>query len=144
MSVEFSVADARQYNRSSPLRWIISHQWRFKWYVAGALIPAVIMNILNAIIPGLTGRAFDKVLETPPDTSGLTRIAIMLLVIVLVRGAFDIVARLCAEVCAKGFERDSRDELFLSLLGKSQTFHNRQRVGDLMARAANDVSQLNM
>ena len=144
MSVEFSVADARQYNRSSPMRWIISHQWRFKWYVAGALIPAVIMNILNAIIPGLTGRAFDKVLETPPDSSGLTRIAVMLLVIVLVRGAFDIVARLCAEVCAKGLERDSRDELFLSLLGKSQTFHNRQRVGDLMARAANDVQQLNM
>jgi len=32
----------------------------------------------------------------------------------------------------------------LSLLGKSQTFHNRQRVGDLMARAANDVRQLNL
>ena len=27
------------------------------------------------------------------------------------------------------------------LLGKSQTFHNRQRVGDIMARAANDMSQ---
>src|SRR5690606_12548688 len=33
--------------------------------------------------------------------------------------------------------------LYQSLLGKSQTFHNRQRVGDLMARAANDVRQLN-
>jgi ATP-binding cassette subfamily B protein len=28
-------------------------------------------------------------------------------------------------------------------LGKSQTFHNRQRVGDIMARATNDVRQLN-
>ena len=40
-------------------------------------------------------------------------------------------------------ERDARDELYLSLLGKSQTFHNRQRVGDIMARASNDVRQLN-
>jgi ATP-binding cassette subfamily B protein len=32
--------------------------------------------------------------------------------------------------------------LYLSLLGKSQTFHNRQRVGDIMARAANDMTQL--
>jgi ATP-binding cassette subfamily B protein len=40
-------------------------------------------------------------------------------------------------------ERDARDELYVSLLGKSQTFHNRQRVGDLMARATNDVRQLN-
>jgi ATP-binding cassette, subfamily B, bacterial len=40
-------------------------------------------------------------------------------------------------------ERDAREELYLSLLGKSQTFHNRQRVGDIMARATNDVRQLN-
>src|SRR5262249_9712732 len=32
--------------------------------------------------------------------------------------------------------------LYLNLLGKSQTFHNRQRVGDLMARASNDATQL--
>jgi hypothetical protein len=40
-------------------------------------------------------------------------------------------------------ERDAREELTISLLGKSQTFHNRQRVGDIMARATNDVRQLN-
>ena len=31
----------------------------------------------------------------------------------------------------------------LNLLGKSQTFHGRQRVGDVMARATNDVRSLN-
>ncbi|HCI79112.1 MAG TPA: ABC transporter ATP-binding protein, partial [Ktedonobacter sp.] len=30
-----------------------------------------------------------------------------------------------------------------SLLSKDQTFHNRQRVGDVMARATNDIDQLN-
>ena len=39
-------------------------------------------------------------------------------------------------------ERDTRDEVYLSLLGKSQTFHGRQRVGDLMARVTNDVQQI--
>src|SRR6185437_14935467 len=48
-----------------------------------------------------------------------------------------------SEFLAQRMERDSRDELYLSLLGKSQTFHNRQRVGDIMARANNDVRQLN-
>jgi ATP-binding cassette subfamily B protein len=42
----------------------------------------------------------------------------------------------------KRLARDARAELYLSLLGKSQTFHNRQRVGDIMARAANDMTQL--
>jgi ATP-binding cassette subfamily B protein len=47
------------------------------------------------------------------------------------------------EVIAKRLERDGRDELYLNLLGKSQTWHNQQRVGDLMARANNDVREIN-
>ncbi|MEZ4614256.1 MAG: ABC transporter ATP-binding protein [Caldilineaceae bacterium] len=44
---------------------------------------------------------------------------------------------------AQRVERDARDELYISLLGKSQTFHGRQRVGDLMARVTNDVQLVN-
>src|SRR5205085_10543787 len=36
-------------------------------------------------------------------------------------------------------ERDTRDELMRSLLSKSQTFHNRQKVGDITARVIGDV-----
>ena len=58
------------------------------------------------------------------------------------RSGFDLLARLCVAVLANRIQRDARDELYLSLLGKSQTFHNRQRVGDLMARGASDIQQL--
>jgi ATP-binding cassette subfamily B protein len=40
--------------------------------------------------------------------------------------------------------RDARQELYISLLGKSQTFHGRQRIGDVMARATDDVGMLVM
>ena len=40
------------------------------------------------------------------------------------------------------FAADARQELYASLLGKSQTVFDRLRVGDLMARATDDVSQL--
>jgi ATP-binding cassette subfamily B protein len=40
-------------------------------------------------------------------------------------------------------ERDTRDELYLSLLGKSMTFHSLQPVGDTRARATNDVREVN-
>ena len=36
----------------------------------------------------------------------------------------------------------ARRELYASLLGKSQTVFDRLRVGDIMARATDDVSQL--
>ena len=48
------------------------------------------------------------------------------------------------EFVAARIERDARDELYASLLGKSQTFHGRQRIGDIMARATNDVHMLNL
>ena len=41
-------------------------------------------------------------------------------------------------------ERDTRDELYASLLGKSMQFHDRQSIGDVMARATNDVRELNL
>lgn len=140
---EFTVADQRPTDRRSPVRWILSHQRRNGRYLAGFLLGSLLMVLLNSSIPHLTGAAFDAVLARDDETvQTLTVIALALLALVLARGAFDLLARLSVEVLAKRIERDARDELYTSLLGKSQTFHNRQRVGDLMARAANDVRQL--
>lgn len=137
---EFTVADQFRSDRRSPLRWVLSHQLRNKKYVVGALLGSLGFIILNSTVPGLTGIAFDAVLDGNRGT--LVTVVLVLLGIVVVRGALDLGARLCSEVLAKRFERGGREELYISLLGKSQTFHNRQRIGDLMARAANDVRQL--
>ena len=139
---EFTVAGSQRYDRSGPFRWILSHLSRHRRYFAGFLGATLVANSLNAVVPWLTGQAFDAVVDDP-DRGQLATIALVLLGVVLVRGVFDLCGRFCVEVMGKRLERDARDELFLSLLGKSQTFHNRQRVGDLMARATNDVRQLN-
>ncbi|MEV4106616.1 ABC transporter ATP-binding protein [Nonomuraea sp. NPDC049695] len=141
---EFSVSGPR-YNRRGPVRWLWSHLRRHPLHLIGFLGGSLVMVVLNAMVPQFTGDAFDAVLGKrgePLDALGL--IALALLAIVLARGLFDLVARLSSEVLAKRLERDARDELYVSLLGKSQTFHNRQRVGDLMARAANDIRQLSI
>ncbi len=41
-------------------------------------------------------------------------------------------------------ERDSRDEIYGSLMGKSMSFHDSHPTGDLMARATNDVREINL
>src|SRR5208283_3136082 len=48
------------------------------------------------------------------------------------------------ELLAQRIERDSRAELYSSLLGKSQTFHSRQRVGHIMASSMTAVIPLVM
>ena len=144
MSSEFDVSGPR-YDQRGPVRWLWSHLRRHPVQLAGFLGGSVIMTALNASVPQLTGAAFDAVLGVRGEPAGtLTLIVLTLLVIVLARGLFDLVARLSSEVLAKRLERDARDELYVSLLGKSQTFHNRQRLGDLMARAANDIRQLSV
>ena len=142
-SREFTVANEYVYNRAGPVRWIISHVLRYKRFLLGAGGAMIAANILLAAIPRLTGTAFNEVLRAHPDQSRLALVALAILACVLAGGVFDAAARFSTEILAQRLERDSRDELYLSLLGKSQTFHNRQQVGDIMARATNDVRQLN-
>ncbi len=141
---EFTVENAPTYNRVTPLRWVISHLMHLKGWVLVFVVTAFLTEFLNAMIPGYTGRAFDVVMGEDADRLGkLQTIAITLIAIVIVRGIVDFVARIGIEVLANSLQRNTREEMFISLLGKSQTFHNRQKVGDIMARATNDIRQMN-
>jgi ATP-binding cassette, subfamily B, bacterial len=137
---EFTVAGAYVSDRRSPVRWIISHVLRNKLYLAGFVGCTLLASILTSATPLLIGSAFDRVLAG--DGSRLGLISLAILGIVLLRGVVDLAGRLAVEVVSKRLARDAREELYISLLGKSQTFHNRQRVGDIMARASNDMTQL--
>jgi ATP-binding cassette, subfamily B, bacterial len=139
---EFGVAGAFPYDRRSPVRWIVSHLLRNRRWLAFFVVGTILSNAVNGGVPLLVGRAFNSILQPATARDQLPLIALEILGLVLLRAAFDLVGRFSAEIMAKRFKRDAREELFASLLGKSQTFHNRQQVGDLMARAANDVGQL--
>ncbi|HET7638376.1 MAG TPA: ABC transporter ATP-binding protein, partial [Ktedonobacteraceae bacterium] len=106
------------------------------------ILASIITNTLYVLVPSLTGEAFNVVAQGGAGRGELLRIALTILAVVFCGGVIDLTARLSSEVLGKHLAADARDELYLSLLGKSQTFHNRQRVGDIMARAANDMGQL--
>jgi len=140
---EFSVAGEYPYNRTGPVRWVLSHVLRYKGFMASFLVASITTATLFASVPALTGRAFNEVLKPAPDPWQLALIGLTILGITLLRGVTDIISAFSVETLAQRTERDAREELYISLLGKSQTFHNRQRVGDIMARATGDVRQLN-
>ncbi len=140
---EFSVADEHTYNRAGPIRWIFSHLRRYPHLMISFVIAATLTNVLFSAVPRLAGLVFDEVLQSNPDSRRVLTIALSILALVIVRGFIDITNSWSVETLGQRLERDAREELFISLLGKSQTFHNRQRVGDIMARATNDVRQLN-
>jgi ATP-binding cassette, subfamily B, bacterial len=142
-SREFSIAGAKTYNRKGPVRWVLSHLWQHKLLLFGFLVSVIVTNIMFSALPRFTGLAFDEVLKPEPSARRLLELSLLILGFVLVRGVLDLIQSFSIETLGQRLERDSREELYLSLLGKSQTFHSRQRVGDIMARAGNDVRQLN-
>jgi ATP-binding cassette, subfamily B, bacterial len=61
-----------------------------------------------------------------------------------VRAVLQLGRNFASAVVGERMERDMRQELYVSLLGKSMTFHDLQPVGDTMARATNDVHEMNL
>jgi len=140
---EFGIEGEYRYNRGSPARWIASHILRYPYLPITVVILYTASNYLDTRGPVYIGRAFDNILSPGRSASVLLMFAVSLLAVRLGESVINLIANTTNEVMAQRLERDARDELYLSLLGKSLTFHGRQRVGDLMARATNDVRQLN-
>ncbi|MFW6097122.1 MAG: ABC transporter ATP-binding protein [Chloroflexota bacterium] len=140
---EFTVADEYEYDRSGPVRWILSHLLRYPHLIVSFGLAAMLTNVLFSAVPRLTGLVFDEVLQPEPNVQLVVTIALGIFGLALIRGLIDITNSWSVETLGQRLERDAREELYISLLSKSQTFHNRQRVGDIMARATNDVRQLN-
>jgi ATP-binding cassette, subfamily B, bacterial len=143
LPAEFSMHRPHISDRTSPVRWIWSHARHHTWIIVMMVVGAVGNAGLAAIVPVLTGDAFNAMLKPIPDTSVLLPLALIIGISQVIRGALQFARNFGAELLAQKLERDVRDELYLSLLAKNMTFHNLQPVGDTMARATNDVREVN-
>ncbi len=145
MASEFSLQLDWRPNRTSPARWIASHAVRHWWFVLGIFVGAFGNAALAAAMPLLTGRAFDAMSTEKPDLHTVAVAAGLIVASQLVRGLVLQMGRnASAEVLGQRMERDIRDELYGSLIGKSMSFHDMRPTGDLMARATNDVREINL
>ncbi len=143
LPAEFTLQRTNKYDQSSAVRWILSHTRPYLWIMVMILVGAIGNAVLAVVVPVLTGDAFNAMLKVPAETSVLLPLALTIGISQVIRGVLQLGRNFGAELMAQRMERDIRDELYLSLLGKSMTFHNLQPVGDTMARATNDVREVN-
>ncbi len=130
--------------RTGAMHWILSHIARHWGIIVILLIGALGNAALAAVVPVLVGDAFNAMLQPLPDTSVLLPLALLIGGTQVLRGVLQLGRNFGAELLGQRLERETRDELYISLLGKSMTFHNLQPVGDTMARATNDVREVNL
>ncbi len=141
---EFFVQTAVKTNRSTPGRWVISYIIN-NWHVLLTMLLGAIGNAaLAAVVPVYIGLAFDAALARPADLGAIGWAAVGIIISQTVRAILQLGRNFSSEVLGQRIERDAREELYVSLLGKSMTFHDMQPVGDTMARATNDVREMNL
>jgi ATP-binding cassette, subfamily B, bacterial len=140
---EFSFQSKYQTNHKKPGIWILSHTIRQWPWILLALFGAISNAALASVVPIYIGRAFNEILTPAPSMAMIGRFALILGISQILRGFLQFSRNFGFEIIAQNIERFVRQELFVNLLGKSMTFHNLQSVGDLMARATNDVREVN-
>lgn len=111
------------------------HRWLL--LVFGASVLAA--HLLSTLVPVYVGQAFDEVTLLDPALSIITKIALTVALLVCGRFFADLLSNGSMEIIAQRVKRDARDELYRSLLAKRQSFHDRQHIGDILARAINDA-----
>ncbi len=143
MSAEFIARQAFRTDYRSPLRFIISHVLRHPWVALAMVFGAFSNAALAVAVPNFVGGAFNA-LNAGEGLVAVGQFALAIVASQLLRAGLQLVRNFSAEIFAQRIERDVRDELYASLLGKSMTFHDMQPVGEIMARVTNDVRELNL
>lgn len=139
---EFTVTNPIHSDKRSPARWILSHLLHNKLFIVVMVAGAFGNAALAAATPVLVGMAFDS--AEANDLRGIGLAAIAILVGQIVRAVLQFGRNGASATLGERLERDTRQELYTSLLGKSMTFHYLQPVGDTMARATGDVREMNL
>ena len=141
---EFGVKSLPPSDKSTTMSWVRSHLTRHKMLILLMFVGAFGNASLAAAVPVFIGRAFDAAAESPASIRGIGMAALGVVISQSVRAVLQLGRNFSSAVLGERLERDMREELYVSLLGKSMTFHDLQPVGDTMARATNDVREVNL
>jgi ATP-binding cassette subfamily B protein len=124
-------------------RWILSHLFNGsnKYIIFIVLFTTILSSVLTSSSRVVIGDAVSAFLGGV--YSNFMNYILLILFLTISAPLIRLLNFMLREVLAQRMERDTREEFFANLLGKSLSFHDRQEIGDLMARATDDVRNLN-
>jgi ATP-binding cassette, subfamily B, multidrug efflux pump len=116
---------------------------RYRRGLALGMGSLVIKDLAGASVPLMIRGAIDSLTGSRPFSSVL-RFALLLIAVGMVRGIFQYWMRVILIGISRDVEYDLRNDLFAHLVSLSPDFYARQRTGDIMARATNDLNAVRM
>ena len=103
----------------------------------------ILKDLAHASVPLIMGAAIDALTARRPLTVILL-FALSLVAVAAVRSTFQFWMRVILIGISRDIEYDLRNDLFAHLVSLSPDFYARQRTGDIMARATNDLNAVRM
>ncbi|WP_182882144.1 ABC transporter ATP-binding protein [Microbispora sp. H10949] len=119
--------------------WISVHLRRHRRLLLSFTVAAVAANLCSTLVPVQIGSAFAEAGGAHPDLGVVAAAALAAGLLAVGRFAADLLSNGSMEIIAQRVKRDLRDDLYRSLLSKRMSFHDQQRIGDILARAINDA-----
>lgn len=123
------------------LGWYFRSQWRR--YTA-AILMLIGVDFLEMTIPWITGRVIDHVVEGTLTSPILWRFVAMLIAIAIAVYVMRYLWRVFLFYSSFHLAETMRQRLYAHMTKMSPQFFREHRTGDLMARATNDISALEM
>ena len=123
------------------MRRLIRYLLPYKLLVVVSLVTILLVSALQLAEPYLVMIAIDRYI-TPKDSSGLLRIAMLFLGVLILGFLFRYIQIHIMQLTAQKVMYDMRTGIFEHLQGMSLSFFDRNPVGRLMTRLTNDVEVL--
>jgi len=143
--VEFSTGKDPyiKVRKKGATRWILAHVFHGsnKLFITIIIFMIILSANLSSITYIIIGETISALLGG--FTALLGNYILVLFILGIAAPVMRIVSRMLVEILAQRLERDARKEFFTNLLGKSQSFHEQMKIGELMARVTDDVRMLN-
>ena len=124
----------------SKLSTLVPYLLRYRWRYAGGLTALLFRGLLATALPVLLGRAIDAL--TDGSQTDAERLVAILLVVAICKGIAQYAMRWMLITISRDIEFDLRNDLSSHLVRLDRRFYERYRIGDLMARATNDLAQV--
>ncbi len=125
------------------LRPLLPYVKRYRWGYVFGTATVLLTNGTWILFPLVLGKAADDLHQ------GVTRhkllvYAGLLIAIAIVKGIFQFLTRWVVIGISRDIEFDLRNDLFAKLESLSYSYYQRNRTGDIMARATNDLNAVRM
>ncbi len=115
-----------------------------RWTIALGMMSLIIVDFIQLMIPRVIKWTIDDLTLQRAGLSSLLRYAAIIAGMAVLIGAFRYVWRRCLLGTARKLEADLRNQLLAHLQTLSARYFDRNKTGDLMAHATNDIQQVRM